>query len=80
MWPLQDHTADQWLTAFQETGTEIMGMPADDLAKLQNENPAEFEKVMMVRSAFKHVRIAAIDMRGLAPVSKRALVWLGCTF
>ena len=45
----QDHTADQWLTAFQETGTDIMGMPADDLAKLQIEHPVEFEKVMGVR-------------------------------
>lgn len=26
-----------------------MGMPADDLAKLQVEHPIEFEKVMMVR-------------------------------
>lgn len=48
----QDHTANHWLTAFQETGTEIMRMTADNLAKLQVEDPAEFEKVMMVRPCY----------------------------
>ena len=46
----QDHTANQWLTAFQETGVEIMGMTANDLQRLQTEHPTEFEKVMLVRS------------------------------
>ncbi|KAI4367960.1 hypothetical protein MLD38_016581 [Melastoma candidum] len=34
---IQDHTGLTWVTAFQETGEEIMGMPAKDLFHLRND-------------------------------------------
>ena len=48
-----DHTGHDWLTAFQEVGTDIMGMTADELKALQeradaNSNP-EFDAVVQVR-------------------------------
>jgi len=48
-----DHTGHDWLTAFQEVGTDIMGMTADELKALQeradaNSNP-EFDAVVQAR-------------------------------
>lgn len=33
---VKDHTTEQWLTAFQESGQDIMGLSADDLRNLEN--------------------------------------------
>jgi len=53
-----DHTGHDWLTAFQEVGTDIMGMTADELKALQdradaNSNP-EFDAVVQARLVLSH--------------------------
>ncbi|CAN8231383.1 unnamed protein product [Cochlearia groenlandica] len=44
---IQDHTDLTWVTAFQEAGEEIMGMPAKDLYFVKNEdkNDEKFEEI-----------------------------------
>ena len=41
-----DASGSQWLTAFNEQATAILGMPADELKRLRDNHPAEFEAVL----------------------------------
>lgn len=43
---LQDHTGQQWLTAFEESGCKIIGQSANDLK--QKEGTDEFERIIQV--------------------------------
>lgn len=42
----QDHTGQQWLTAFEESGVKIIGKTAHELKQL--EGTAEFERIIQV--------------------------------
>jgi Replication factor-A C terminal domain len=42
----QDHTGQQWLTAFEESGVKIIGKSAHELKQL--ENTPEFERIIQV--------------------------------
>lgn len=42
----QDHTGQQWLTSFEESGVKIMGKSAHELKQL--ENTPEFERTNLV--------------------------------
>ncbi|WJX56186.1 hypothetical protein P8452_41866 [Trifolium repens] len=56
---IQDHTALTWATAFQESGEEIIGMPAKDLYFVRYEESDEvkfteiFKKVLFNKYVFK---------------------------
>ena len=44
-----DSTDNQWAQVFQEEGEKILGMNAQDLGGLQEENPEHYNKVFQVR-------------------------------
>ncbi|CAI9275054.1 unnamed protein product [Lactuca saligna] len=46
---IQDHTGSTWVTAFQESGEEIMGVSAKDLYHMKNEEQDEEEFTKAVR-------------------------------
>ncbi|XVF52240.1 hypothetical protein PTKIN_Ptkin05aG0003200 [Pterospermum kingtungense] len=45
---IQDYTSKTWVTAFQESGEDIMGLSAKDLCHLRYENPND-EKFMHIK-------------------------------
>lgn len=47
---IQDHTGMTWVTAFQETGEEIMGAPAKKLHFLKNEEQDEAKFAEIIRN------------------------------
>ena len=54
---LQDHTGLTWVTAFQEAGEEIMGMPAKDLYYVKHEHNDEekFEDIIRKVAFTKYI-------------------------
>ena len=40
-----DHSANQWITCFQETGSEILGCSAQELGELREQNSPEYDSV-----------------------------------
>jgi len=45
---MQDHTGQQWLTSFEESGHQIMGMTAQELKELEG-SPA-FDSAVQART------------------------------
>lgn len=40
-----DHSANQWITCFQETGSEILGCSAQELGEFREQNSPEYDAV-----------------------------------
>lgn len=51
---IQDHTGMAWVTAFQESGEEIMGCPAKQLYTLKHESQNDEEFAVIVRNRLFH--------------------------
>lgn len=47
---IQDHTGMTWVTAFQESGEEIVGVPAKDLYYMKNEEQDEVRFTEIIRN------------------------------
>lgn len=42
---IADHSGNQWITSFQESGEAILGVKAEQLGKMRDEDENEFDKV-----------------------------------
>lgn len=40
-----DHSGSQWLTCFQDTGTEVLGVDAQQLGEMRDSDEAAFDEI-----------------------------------
>jgi len=52
---IADHSGNQWITSFQESGEAILGVTADSLGKMREEDESQFEKVFSDASFHPYV-------------------------
>lgn len=57
----QDHTGQQWMTAFEEPAAKIIGLPANELK--QKDGTAEFDRIIQVLIWHPHVPLVASELR-----------------
>ncbi|CAG7883884.1 unnamed protein product [Brassica rapa] len=78
---LQDHTGLTWVTAFQEAGEEIMGMPAKDLYYVKHEHNDEekFEDIIRKVAFTKYIFKLKVkeETYGDEPTVKATVVKVG---
>uniref|UniRef100_A0A1J3DN96 Replication protein A subunit n=1 Tax=Noccaea caerulescens TaxID=107243 RepID=A0A1J3DN96_NOCCA len=60
---IQDHTGLTWVTAFQESGEEIMGCPAKQLYTLKNELQNDEEFAEIVRNRLFHQYLLKLKIK-----------------
>ena len=72
----QDHTGQQWLTSFEESGVKIMGKSAHELKQL--ENTPEFERTILVRRHACHqgLQLASVHGQVLFTAACLAAAWV----